>query len=692
MKRKLLLFIIAVACFMCIFAVCIGASTIYKDTQGNQLFRLEADSSGVITSYEGEFPKTDENGNALTWYVTATGTEGENTVKTVDCVLTTDSAHFSITNGKYSYIGSTVTQYNVVSVNFPNDAGITSLGLAHDGYRGSSVYTFSPNATEILFVYLPKTLTSLPSRFGQGSKILICQIPDEVSVSVISHVMFHDARCLREINIPSSVTEISGKSKNDGAAFYNAVSLEKVTFASNDNLTTIGNMAFHQTGLKYVTIPDSVTTIGEHAFSYTSIIDSPFTESSRLTTVGGRAFSNISTLKTFIVPATITSAVILGTDDYGPLAESTVELVTYGNSAPITEMPRCFFGRAIIGKIILPNGPTEIPERYFINSKIQDVQFSDTIVTARERVFQNATVEVIRLGKNFKHFTNGYQNHHSFVFNAVGLKEMYIPASFYKDAPDTAYQVSYAFQCGSSNNIKFFYTGTAEELAVAMDNFKNTTTSSGDNNGKFTGATQISWSEYSANSESYASGNYIIYDYGVCDAFYGGEHNISVAINYPRLDKEGTRITGCTNAGCKNNTTETLPALIECRGFSSPENGAGSIAIGYSVNENAIAFYEEATGSAISYGAFAISEKKLGAGDVLNTDGAIVVDMTQYKHVAFELKISGFTTEEQKSANLCLGAYVIATTDDENEVFYIQATDPNEGAKYSYVTYNDFVK
>ena len=70
--KKLLLIISLLALFVCLFAISVSAtSTIYKDTDGNVLFTAEnSDVNRVFASYEGAFPNFDDEGNALTWYVT----------------------------------------------------------------------------------------------------------------------------------------------------------------------------------------------------------------------------------------------------------------------------------------------------------------------------------------------------------------------------------------------------------------------------------------------------------------------------------------------------------------------------------------------------------------------------------------------------------------------------------------------
>ena len=90
MKRKFLLTLMFSVLLALSFVLLINASYIYKDENGNEMFRFEIDSNSIITEYTGEFPKTDNNGNPLTWYVTATTTSGSDTIKTVASVNTLD--------------------------------------------------------------------------------------------------------------------------------------------------------------------------------------------------------------------------------------------------------------------------------------------------------------------------------------------------------------------------------------------------------------------------------------------------------------------------------------------------------------------------------------------------------------------------------------------------------------------------
>ena len=702
MKKKLLLVSLMIALFAFVFALGISASTIYKDEGGNVLFSYELDEKNIISEYTGEFPKTDDQGNHLTWYVKNTSSENGNTVKTVASFLTMDEAFATLdANGIYTYKSNTgVTNLKVVSVSFPQNSGIKKLNLSNGGYRNA--YSYTSNTAEILFIYLPNTLTELPERIAQSTRALVCDIPLDTPITKISHVAFHDARCLREINIPATVLSIDGKSANDGAAFYQCMSLERVNSAPNSQMTTIGNMAFFDCfKLSYIKIPDSVTSVGSRAFYETALVESPFGVGSRCETIGGRAFSIIPTLKNFIVPATLKSVEILGSMDYGPLALSTVELITFGNSAPITELAPSFFGRAIAGKIILPEGPTSIPSRYFVAATLTDICFSSTIETAYERAFESTTVEVIRLGANFKYFANSKTDNHSFTNAIKGLKAIYIPASFYAEKPEVIYQVSYALDLGGSGNANFFYTGTAEELAISIANFKDGTLASGTNNYRFFNAPLVSYEEYILDPASYESGNYIIYGCDPCDAFcvpfYTDDTIIETTIVYESYLKNGIKTTVCPICSALAEGVE-VEALFVCQGYSVPESGLGGISVCYIINDRAIREYEIATGKTVSYGVFAASYIKLGEKEAVLADGTISSDALGKKIDggdnigAFEIKVKGFTTEEQMNAKIVLGAYTVVSNGEEATVSYLMPTEPLQGEKYGYITYKEIVK
>lgn len=376
--KKLLRIAFLVAVFACIFALCVSASYIYKNEQGETMFTFETatavtnNSHEVIKTFQGEFPKTDEQGNALTWYVTNTETVGGNTVKTVASVKTLDSDYFTLSkDGKYSYGGTKgkiVTQYNVVSVNFPYDSGISTLSLENDGYKISG-YSYSPFSTEILFLYLPNTLTILPERIVQNSKVLVCDIPSDAPFTSISRVAFYHAKCLREVNIPSSVQKIYSVDANEGTTFYQCESLKRVTFGENSVLTEIQAYAFLGcASLSDITLPDSLLKIGNSAFYAVPLVNSPFTANSKCQSIGSSCFENIDTLKNMIIPNGIVELDV----NYFMKGCDALESIEFGNNPQTKKIKeKCFEGYSKIKIGQIPDSVLEIQDKAFAYSGIE---------------------------------------------------------------------------------------------------------------------------------------------------------------------------------------------------------------------------------------------------------------------------------------------------------------------------------
>ena len=157
----------------------------------------------------------------------------------------------------------------------------------------------------------------------------------------------------------------------------------------------------------------------------------------------------------------------------------------------------------------------------------------------------------------------------------------------------------------------------------------------------------------------------------------------------------GYCVSTCTNEGCSIELNEELNPLFTCLGYSAPENGTGGIAIGFTVNNEAIDEYTSITGKTLKYGVFAVLKDRLGNNDVFSedgtaADGVINAEITNYEFAAFELKIVGFT-DEYKDTKVAMGAYVAVTDGEATEYSYLQSGEPLENEKYCFVSYNDIV-
>ena len=155
----------------------------------------------------------------------------------------------------------------------------------------------------------------------------------------------------------------------------------------------------------------------------------------------------------------------------------------------------------------------------------------------------------------------------------------------------------------------------------------------------------------------------------------------------------GYKRVGCSR--CSFGTTEALSPLFTCLGYSAPETGKIAISLGFTVNNKAMAEYEEITGAEVKYGVFAASFDKLGDRDIFENgvanQNAVSAEIKAVDFSVFEIKITGIA-DSQKDALLAIGAYVSVTKDGTTEYSYMQdETKGNKRGNYYIVSYNDIV-
>jgi len=175
----------------------------------------------------------------------------------------------------------------------------------------------------------------------------------------------------------------------------------------------------------------------------------------------------------------------------------------------------------------------------------------------------------------------------------------------------------------------------------------------------------------------------------------GHIHSIFMNLVYTNYSKDGYYSYKCERCDDISND-KVAPALFTCLGYSAPEDGRGGIAIGFTVNNEAIAEYDEISGKTLKYGVFAVLQSRLGDNDIFGKDGtqaegSIIAEISSYKFASFELKITGFETNEHKALKLAMGAYAAVTDGETTEYSYMQSGEPNENEKYCFVSYNDIV-
>ena len=443
--------------------------------------------------------------------------------------------------------------------------------------------------------------------------------------------------------------------------------------------------------IQYFYFPKTATEIIDRMFQSTQLMIADIEPGTPITRMGVHAVTQ-SNLKEFFVPKGIPN--FIEQDDTGVFQDTQLEKIVFEEGSQITVIPyKCFYMCSKLKELVLPNSVEEIHYRA--------LQFS--------MFGTDGKLEKLVLGANFKGF-KGTTADNYYVRGTKNLN-VYLPATFTADNVDVSSAHQYFTLC---SNVTFYYCGTEAEwdrLIAKISEGKNGTV--GNDSGE--------------NIVTAKANGKVVFNYNACDAFYNGVHTpdaeksnacvelcancgkttiehdvnaeMSIVLAYGDFSKVGTKTTKCLNEGCSLNTApavEEVKELFTCRGYSVPENGDGGITLGYVINYDAIEYYEQLTGKAVSFGVFAVLKDRLGSNDIFDAegkaaDGVISANLSNSKFSVFQLKVVGFK-DEQKDVKLAMGAYVAVSKDNDTTYSYMQYGDVAESEKYAFASYNDVLQ
>ena len=174
---------------------------------------------------------------------------------------------------------------------------------------------------------------------------------------------------LTSISIPGSVTSIGD------CAFSNCSNLGTVAFAEGSKLESIGEEAFFRTGLTSITFPESVTSIGDFAFyQLTNLGTVEFAEGSKLESIGENAFRG-SGITSITIPESVTN---IGESAFFECKN--LGTVTFAEGSKLESIGGGAFGGTGITSIILPEGITVLSEFLFYNcNSLKAVSIPSTV-------------------------------------------------------------------------------------------------------------------------------------------------------------------------------------------------------------------------------------------------------------------------------------------------------------------------
>ena len=269
--------------------------------------------------------------------------------------------------GDWAFIGCS----SLTSLTIPNS--VTSIGMG--------AFSWCSSLTSLT---IPDSVTSIGKRaFAGCSRLTMLTIPSSVTTigsnpfvklkvqlnNESSHFYVEDnvlftadksqliAYCSRQTSysIPNSVTTIGD------SAFSSCESLTTLTIPNS--VTSIGNSAFSSCeSLTSLTIPDSVTAIGDSAFDKCKSLTS-LTIPNSVTAIGDSAFWNCSSLTSLTIPDSVTS---IGDSAFSYCSSLTT--LTIPNS--VTSIGNYSFAYcSSLTSLTIPNSVTSIGGGTFYNCK-----------------------------------------------------------------------------------------------------------------------------------------------------------------------------------------------------------------------------------------------------------------------------------------------------------------------------------
>ena len=230
---------------------------------------------------------------------------------------------YTTTNGEIIDFDSSNFESDIISNEYVNDQGIITFDYpieylyigAFANYETLQTLTISNHIEGIseTFCYGCPNLTQIDSKYSSADKrsvivdnVLICVAPYGIKeynipygVKKIDYGATNNCQNVEKITIPDSVTEIG-----ECAFFFFEGNPNLKSIELGNSVEIIGAEAFYGcTGLTEINIPNSVTTIGDEAFYYCSSLTS-ITIPDSVTTIGDYAFRYCNSLTSVYCEAT----------------------------------------------------------------------------------------------------------------------------------------------------------------------------------------------------------------------------------------------------------------------------------------------------------------------------------------------------------------------------------------------------
>lgn len=244
--------------------------------------------------------------------------------------------------------------------------------------------------------------------FEKNTTLTSVSIPE--TVTKLEYLAFEDCTNLTAVTIPSGLT--SAGSSN--GAFSGCSALTTVQFGSG--LTSIPGALFEGTGLKTVTLPESVTSIGPWAFANCAKLEQ-VSFPAGLTSIDLCAFENCTALTAVTLPKRLTELGNEAFENCSALKSVWIpKSLTYNKGSGGS-----FKGCTALTDITFETGITKIADYQFADSPIKSITIPGTVTTIGMSAFSGcANLTAIDLPSSVTEI-DGY------AFSSTGLTAVTLP-------------------------------------------------------------------------------------------------------------------------------------------------------------------------------------------------------------------------------------------------------------------------
>lgn len=259
--------------------------------------------------------------------------------------------------------------------------GLKEIGSS--AFSGSAEYAgyFNNKMMNITAVNLPNSLEKIGYRAFHACKITSVTVPEKISV--LESGVFSCCFDLTSVTLPEGLKTIGSLEQYSSGPFQHCTSLKTIELP--DGVELLGNTAFGQSGLTEITLPESLKTIGDGAFTGCADLKE-IKWNNNLETVNSNAFARCTGLTEVEIPA--------GIAHFDPAAFRNCP------STCTIKVSELSLYTALIN--FKENGPNQYDTAYEVvyTGSMQDVQFEDDTFTYIVIDADKKYVQILGIKKN----------------------------------------------------------------------------------------------------------------------------------------------------------------------------------------------------------------------------------------------------------------------------------------------------